>query len=256
VNPSAPDPNVVERVAAALRGASSVLFVTGAGISAESGLPTYRGIGGLYDASATDDGIRIEEALSGHMLRIRPEIAWKHIHQIESACRGASWNRAHEIVAAFERKLRRAWVLTQNVDGFHREAGSKNLIEIHGNVHDLSCTRCAWRTRVSSYADLAIPPSCPTCGALVRPDVVLFGEMLPSNAVATLERELRHGFDVVFSIGTTSVFPYIAGPVLMARRLGDVTVEINPGETEVSHLVQHRLRTGAVAALEAIWSRL
>ena len=250
------DPAVLDRVAEALGEASSVLFVTGAGISADSGLPTYRGIGGLYEDAATDDGMPIEVALSGQMLRSRPEIAWKYIRQIEQSCRGASYNRAHAIVAEFEKRLRRAWVLTRNVDGFHRAAGSRNVIDIHGDVHHLRCTRCDYRTHVVSYAGLELPPKCPACGALLRPEVVLFGEMLPPKAVADLERELAHGFDVVVSIGTTSVFPYIAGPVIRARRYGDMTVEINPGETEVSHVVQHRIRARAVPALEAIWKRM
>jgi NAD-dependent deacetylase len=85
--------------------------------------------------------------------------------------------------------------------------------------------------------------------------VVLFNEMLPTSAVAALERELRRGFDLVVSIGTTSVFPYIAAPVELARRAGRDTVEINPGTTAVSHVVAHRVRTRAAVALEAIWQR-
>jgi NAD-dependent deacetylase len=147
-------------------------------------------------------------------------------------------------------------VLTQNVDGFHRRAGSNHVIEIHGDVHKLACTRCAYRNTVEDYAALAIPPRCPDCGAIIRPEVVLFGEMLPEAAVAVFERELRRGFDLVVSIGTTSVFPYIAAPVLLARRAGRDTVEINPGTTEVSHVVGHRIRNRAAVALDAIWRRL
>jgi NAD-dependent deacetylase len=87
---------------------------------------------------------------------------------------------------------------------------------------------------------------------LVRPEVVLFGEMLPLDRTRVLQTELMRGFDAVFSIGTTSVFPYIAEPVLDARRRGGLTVEINPGTSEVSHLVDYRLRTGAAAAMDAV----
>src|SRR5262249_18999993 len=97
-----PDPAVVERIARVLGRAQSVLFITGAGISADSGLPTYRGIGGLYDDAGTEDGIPIEVALSGPMFAEDPAISWKYIGQIERACRGARHNAAHEAVAAFE----------------------------------------------------------------------------------------------------------------------------------------------------------
>jgi NAD-dependent deacetylase len=197
----------LETVASFLRGASSVLFITGAGISADSGLPTYRGIGGLYEEADTPEGIPIEEALSGEMMRRHPALTWKYIHQIEASARGASFNRAHAILAEAERRFERVWVLTQNVDGLHLRAGSKNVIDIHGDVHHLLCTGCENRATVEDYSHLAPLPLCPDCGEALRPDVVLFGELLPLSKVETLERELLRGFDVVFSIGTTSVFP-------------------------------------------------
>jgi NAD-dependent deacetylase len=256
VNHDSIDPAVLDRVSQVFARARSVLFITGAGISADSGLPTYRGIGGLYEDATTEDGFAIEDALSGDMLRERPEVCWKYIHQIERACRGATWNRAHEVLALMEARYERTWVLTQNVDAFLHRAGSKNVIEIHGDVHRLTCTRCPYRDRVEDYAGLSIPPRCPDCGAIVRPEVVLFGEMLPGAAVAALEHELGRGFDLVVSIGTTSVFPYIAAPIVLARRAGRDTVEINPGTTDVSHVVAHRMRNRAAAALDAIWRRL
>jgi len=252
---SGPDPAQIDAFAQALRRSERVLFVTGAGISADSGLPTYRGIGGLYERDVTDDGVPIEVALSGEMLERDPTLCWKHIHQIESACRGAQPNVAHRVIAALER-THETWVLTQNVDGLHRAAGSQQLIEIHGNVHRLACTRCGHRTRVDDYAALAIPPMCPDCGALVRPEVVLFGEMLPLPAVTMLGRELERGFDLVVSIGTTSTFPYIAGPVLQARARRRATIEINPGESEISELVDLRIRSGAASTLAAVWAAL
>lgn len=247
-------PDVVDRVATLLAGADSALFITGAGISADSGLPTYRGVGGLYNRTDTEDGIPIEHALSGQMFNVRPELTWKYIYQIESACRSARPNRAHEIMAALEERLDRVWVLTQNVDGFHIAAGSQNVIEIHGSIRELRCTRCAWSQTVDDYGGLGEQtPRCPECRAVVRPDVVLFGELLFMDRLATLQAELARGFDMVFSIGTTSVFPYIAEPVVAASRAGKPTVEINPQESEVSHLVDHRLRAGARDALEAVW---
>lgn len=251
---AAPDLAAVDAAARILRRARSVLFVTGAGISADSGLPTYRGVGGLYESDATEEGLPIEVLLSGDTFRRRPATTWKYLGAIERACRGARPNRAHEAIAALEAALPRVVVLTQNIDGLHRAAGSRDVIEIHGDVHRLACTRCGWRAHVPDYAGLDLPPRCPECAALVRPEVVLFGEMLPTEAITRLEEELRRGFDAVFSIGTTSVFPYIAAPVRMARAWGAGTVEVNPGETEVSGVVDVRLRCGAAAAMDALLS--
>ena len=245
----------LETVCRILKKAASILFITGAGISADSGLPTYRGIGGLYNNRHTNDDIPIEDALSGEMLSTDPAIAWKYISQIERACRGAKFNRSHEVIAQMERVFPRVWVLTQNVDGFHKEAGSKNVIDIHGDVHHLKCTACTYQQTVDDYSGLEIPPLCPQCGAVQRPMVVLFGEMLPEEKYWRLARELEKGFDVVFSIGTTSVFPYIAGPVLEAKRRGWPVIEINPAVTEVSRLADIKIAAGAAKTLEAIWTR-
>lgn len=244
-----------DEVAATLRRAQRVLFITGAGISAESGLPTYRGIGGLYEERDTEEDIPIEEALSGRMLARRPEVCWKYIAQIEAACRGARPNPAHAIIAALQDQLERVVVLTQNVDGLHVAAGSRDVIAIHGDVHELYCTRCSDARVVRDYAGLPIPPRCEPCGGLIRPRVVLFGEMLPERELQRLVAELTLGFDLVFSVGTTSVFPYIAEPVVRARRQGVPTVEVNPGESMVSAIVSHRLRVGAAEALTRVVER-
>jgi NAD-dependent deacetylase len=236
--------------------ARRILFITGAGISADSGLPTYRGIGGLYDGNLTDEGFMIEDALSGDMLSARPEITWKYIAQIEANCRGVRPNAAHEAIAWLEADRGGVTVLTQNIDGLHRAAGSRNLIEIHGTLHRLVCTECGCEFAVVDYAALAIPPACDDCGGLVRPDVVLFGEALPTDAVQRLIATLEAGVDLVFSIGTTSVFPYIAEPVFDALRRGVPTVEINPGESRISDAVDFRLRVGAAAAMGEIRRRM
>lgn len=238
-----------EQVASALRRAKRVLAITGAGISAESGLPTYRGVGGLYAGGGTEEGLPIEVALSGPVFRRSPELTWKYLLQLERACRGATFNRAHEVLARWESRFEGFWVLTQNVDGFHVSAGSRNVIAIHGDLHRIACTRCDARRRVATYEGLGLPPACPACGAVERPEVVLFEEMLPPAEVASLRDVLARPLDVVLSIGTTSVFPYIAEPVYQARRHGGLAVEINPGDTEVSQDVDVRLRTGAVDAL-------
>lgn len=246
----------IDRASAILGGARSALFITGAGISAASGIPTYRGVGGLYGDTPTEEGIAIEVALSGPMFRRRPELTWKYIHQIEQASRGARFNAAHAALATLERRMERAWVLTQNVDGFHRAAGSERVIDIHGDIHRLICTGCGRDERVESYAHLTALPRCAGCGAVLRPDVVLFGEMLPLEKVEALRRELAVGFDVVVSIGTSSLFPYIVQPVIDAARAGQATIEINPQETDVSGWVEVRLAMPAVEALQGILERI
>lgn len=250
-----PAPEVVARIAAALRSARRLLFITGAGISADSGLPTYRGIGGLYNDRDTEENISIESALSGTMLQQRPAVTWKYLHQIEATCRGACFNDAHAVIAGLQERFE-VCVLTQNIDGFHRAAGSRNLIEIHGDIHDLLCTRCEYRETLPDYSGLSLPPVCPRCKSAVRPRVVLFGEMLPPAAIQHLYRELDQGFDMVFSIGTTSVFPYIAGPVIQASQFGIPTVEINPADTNVTAYCEYKLSAGAAASLRAIRNAL
>lgn len=246
----------LDAVAAHLVAARRILFITGAGISADSGLPTYRGIGGLYEDSTTDEGFRIEDALSGEMLAVRPDITWKYLAQIEHNCRGAGPNDAHRAIARLEAEFASVVVFTQNIDGLHQAAGSRNVIPIHGDVHHLRCEACGSREEVVSLEGRELPPVCPHCGEKMRPEVVLFGEMLPEEEITRFYDELERGFDLVFSIGTTSVFPYIARPVVWATQSGIPTVEINPSETKVTPYVTYKLPMGAAAAMTALLDRL
>ncbi|MCE5252096.1 NAD-dependent deacylase [bacterium] len=249
------DSDRIDRVVDILRSSSRIFFITGAGISADSGLPTYRGIGGLYDNRTTDEGLSIEDALSGDTMELNPALTWKYLAQMEENCRRAKFNRAHEVIAEMERSFEAVWVLTQNIDGFHRAAGSRNVIDIHGDIHGLSCMSCDYRCDVEHYGGLEIPPRCPECDAYMRPEVVLFGEMLPFDKTGKIEQVWREGFDIVFSVGTTSVFPYIVQPVLLGRRMGIPTVEINPGNTQVSDAVDIKIAGKAAATLDEIWKR-
>ena len=245
-----------DQLAQFLRDADRLFVVTGAGMSADSGLPTYRGIGGLYHDRETDEGMPIEKALSGPVFQTRPEITWKYLAEIERGARGATFNRGHEVLAQLETVLDEVWILTQNVDGFHTTAGSTNVIEIHGNLHRMKCTRCSFRQTCDDYANVQLPPTCPECHGLVRPDVVLFEEALPLKEIQRLDTCTRQPFDLVISIGTSSYFPYIIEPVLMANRLGIPTVEINPGETTISQIVDLKITAGAAKTLEAAWNGL
>jgi NAD-dependent deacetylase len=245
--------DLIDKVVNTLKGCNNILFITGAGISADSGLPTYRGIGGLYNDKLTEAGMPIEVALSGETLRRKPEVTWRYLSQMEKSFRGAKFNRGHEVIAEMEKSFKRVWVLTQNIDGFHHAAGSHNVIDIHGDVHNLACTNCSWKSKVKDYSAIKIPPRCPDCKKPVRPEVVFFGEMLPGDKLNTLAKQLEIGFDIYFSIGTSSLFPYISQPIEIASYSGKPSVEINLGETEISNLVSVSLRMGAADALDKIW---
>jgi len=250
-----------EAVAALLRDARSILILTGAGISADSGLPTYRGVGGLYEEQHTEDGIPIEEALSGYMLASRPELTWKYLWQIGKACRGAQPNRAHSVIADLEKTKPDVRVVTQNVDGLHRLAGSINLVEVHGNIYDLFCTECGASQSASALlADNMdaprLPPRCTACHGILRPNVVLFGEFLPPAVMEALSDVSRQSHDIIFSIGTTAVFPYIREPIIRAQGADIPAVEINPTSTSMSNRFRYCLRTGAAEAMERLWQHL
>lgn len=243
----------IDEVVKLLRKSNSILFITGAGISAESGLPTYRGIGGLYNDKITEEGISVEEALSASALEMHPEITWKYLSEIEKNCRNATFNKAHKIIAETEKFFKRVWVFTQNIDGFHYAAGSHNVIDIHGDMHNLYCKDCGFKLTVKDYNNLEIPPHCPKCEGVIRPDVVFFGEYLPQDKLQILQVELLRGFDIYFSIGTTSVFPYIQQPIIYAKSKGRPTIEINPSDTEISAVVDIKISQTAVQALDSIW---
>lgn len=245
--------DLVTKVADQMRDCKSIFVITGAGISADSGLPTYRGVGGLYNDTDTDDGIPIETALSGPVFRRTPEITWKYLGQIEASCRGATFNRGHQVLAEMERHFQRMAILTQNIDGFHTRAGSVNVIEIHGSMYRLRCTSCSHRETRECFDGMQIPPPCPACDQMMRPDVVLFEEQLPDDALRRFHEQLDTPMDMVISIGTSSHFPYIVAPVIEAKRTGIFTVEINPSETTLSDVVDAKLEMGAKDALEAIW---
>ena len=240
---------IYREVAHRLRAAYRVLFITGAGISADSGLPTYRGVGGLYNDGETEDGLAIEDALSGECFAIRPDITWKYLAQIQHNCEGVQPNSAHHAIAGLERQLETV-ILTQNIDGLHLKAGSTNVIEIHGTLDERFCPNCGAEANASDHA---VPPKCTRCGEIVRPKVVLFGEALPDEAVARLDEALMEGFDMVFIIGTTAVFPYVVEPVIRAIRAGIPTVEINPHPTQLSSHVGYYIPRGAAEAMSAIY---
>ncbi len=228
---------------AALGSVRSVGAITGAGVSAESGIQTYRGKGGLYDDE--EEGDRTVEALSGPTLQRDPARTWKVVAALARLSVDAAPNPAHVALAEIERSVARFTLLTQNVDGLHLEAGSRRVIEIHGNVHETRCMSCRTHDRLSADAIRAIDgvPRCDACGGNLRPDVVLFGEMLDGRKL----QEVQSAFyadppDLVVIAGTTAVFPYIVEPVLYAARMGKLTLEVNPEPTIASEHVGWSLR--------------
>lgn len=250
------DERAIDVVIDLLRSARRLLFITGAGLSADSGLPTYRGRDGLYRGDLTPPhGLAIEQALSGPVLAARPEITWHYLKELERSARGGVPNRGHRVIAEMETYFDAVWTVTQNVDGLHSRAGSKQVLDVHGNLHDLLCTQCDYKVTVPDYADLALPPLCPRCQGVLRPTVVLFGEHVPEEKLARLWYEFGVGFDVVFSVGTSSLFEYIALPVELARAAGIATVEINPETTAVTSEVEVKISGGAAPVLDLIWER-
>jgi NAD-dependent deacetylase len=248
------DKDKINKIAKLLASSKRILFVTGAGISADSGLPTYRGVGGLYNHKKTEDGVPIEEALSAEFIRNHPYISWKHIANIERKCRGAKYNKAHKVIADLEHSGKEIWVLTQNVDGFHQQAGSTNVLDIHGDIHHLICSQCSWKERVVDYSNInQLPPLCPKCGGYIRPDVVFFGELLSAKKLQTLAKQLKNGFDLYFSVGTMATFAYIYQPLLYAKQHHSPLIEINPSSTIASAIADIKIRHEAAVSLDLIW---
>ncbi len=252
-------PGIIE-AAEVIHSAQTILFITGAGVSADSGLPTYRGVGGLYDDQHTEDGVAIETALSGSMFATRPELTWKYLWQIGSACVGAQPNAAHRFISDLEKVKSTVWVVTQNVDGLHRAAGSRNLVEVHGHAFDLYCIDCSTRFTahelLGDYQHEPRLPRCIQCQGIIRPDVVLFEEMLSDNVLQLLEQLGEASFDAVLAVGTSALFPYIAYPFVRASQSGAAAIEINPADTTVSEFATIRIRQGAAAACRQIEQQL
>ncbi len=245
-------------VAQLLRQVSRPLFITGAGLSADSGLPTYRGVGGLYEGRETDEGLPIEEILSGSMLDARPALCWTYLWELGRACSAAQPNPGHRVIWEIERSRPQGCVLSQNIDGLHRAAGSQNLIEVHGRYSNLYCVDCKSRYQSEFLKDFAsppenLPPRCPRCDGMIRPDVVLFGEFLSQESIARLNKLAEDPPDIVFAVGTTALFPYIAAPVIQAAGAKVPTVEINPTETAVSDVCRYHFRSTAAFTLERLW---
>jgi len=239
-------------IARLLAAAKRVLVITGSALSADSGLAHHRGFPGIARKPG-DDGKRYDAMLNLETLQQRPQTTWKLLVAMDAAIRAVRPNRGHEVLAALENKLDHFAIVTTNVDRMHQRAGSRNVIEMHGAMYDLSCTRCELVRRHTTFEMLSIPPACTTCGAVLRPNMALFGDSLRDEPFAQLQAELDRGIDLVLAVGLVTVYPYSARPILLAKQDGIRTVEIGQHQTDVSDVVDVRLRATPARALDAIY---
>ncbi len=221
----------------------SVGAITGAGVSAESGIQTYRGQGGVYDDPEVGD--QTVEALSGETLAVDPDRTWRTIAGMARQSKDARPNPAHHALVEIENKVERFALLTQNVDPLHQMAGTKNIIPIHGDLYATRCLDCNERSRLerADFEAMEAAPRCKACGGVLRPGAVLFGETLPLEETLRMRQEFVDFIpDLVLVAGTTALFPYIQQPVLLAGRAGRITVEINPERTLLTDVVDFFLQ--------------
>jgi NAD-dependent deacetylase len=223
--------DAVDEVRARLRGARRVFALTGAGVSAESGVPTFRGGGG----AAVWKGMPFYEISSAGMLeRDLPEV-WAWFDYRRDALKTLQPNPAHTTLARWQDKFENFTLATQNVDGLHHAAGSRDVLELHGNVWTARCMSCHTRADIRELNDADRPPACTDCGSVMRPDVVLFGEMLPAGIFEQAVTRAAAA-DVCFVVGTSALVYPAAGLPEIARRAGAFLVEINPERTPLSDL--------------------
>lgn len=246
-----------------------VFVITGAGISAESGIPTFRGAGG-YWRNIDPMTLATPEAFGRD-----PQLVWQWYNERRSKIRAAQPNAAHEVVANLARQADEFLLVTQNVDDLHARAGLPNdqMVQIHGDIFETRCSGCGYKFDAGRGASPeppapcaaqahdgrlgSIAPTCPECGALMRPGVVWFGEMLDPRKIAMVEDFLAGGaVDLTVVIGTTALFGYIIDWAIRARDSGGQLIEINPDETPLSRHATKVIREAAAIALPKLASGL
>lgn len=219
----------LDRAAGLLRKAKRVAVLTGAGVSAESGVATFRGAGGLWE------GHRVEDVATPEAFARDPALVWRFYNLRRSALAHLQPNAGHRALAAMERRLRGGFTLaTQNIDGLHQKAGSVHVLELHGRLSRVRCTRCRY---IADRPGEELPemPRCPECKALLRVDVVWFGEHLPYPLLHAAEQAASE-CDCFLVVGTSAlVFP-AAGLIYRAREAGASVIEFNLEATAASEL--------------------
>ncbi len=244
-------PPFSETLVRRLREARRVAVLTGAGISAESGVPTFRDPDGLWQRFQPEELANVEAFLDNPVL---VQGWYAHRRQIVEEVRP---NAGHEALAALER-----WVVgrggefllaTQNVDGLHERAGSERLVELHGSLRRSHCLDC--HAEADATGADAGPLTCEACGGLVRPDVVWFGEMLPEEAIARATQAAALA-DVYLSVGTSAVVYPAAGLPQIARQSGAYVAEVNPEPSDIAGLLDEQVRGTAGEVLPELVGRV
>lgn len=216
----------IEEVRERLERARRPVALTGAGISAESGVPTFRGKDGLWR------NYRAEELATPEAFRKDPKLVWEFYEWRRGLLSKVKPNRGHYALAELEKKKEEFAIITQNVDGLHSLAGSRNVVELHGNIWVVRCAVCGKEKEDRTVPMEEIPPRC-SCGGLLRPGVVWFGEMLPVDAL-NKTYELLENTDLMLVIGTSGVVQPAASFATMVKQRGAFVVEINLERTPVS----------------------
>jgi NAD-dependent deacetylase len=224
-----------------LRQASRITVLTGAGVSAASGIPTFRGAGGLWG------NVRAETLASARGFAADPKRVWEWYDWRRQLIRRADPNAAHRALAVWTHARPGITLITQNVDGLHERAGAHDVLRLHGSIwrlrcwHDCDASDGGWDDDFVPLASL--PPRCPHCGALARPAVVWFGEPLDPDVLDAAARACE--CDVFLSVGTSSLVYPAAGLLHDAKRHGAFTIEINPDATDASAIVDCTIRAAA-----------
>ncbi|MFQ5511473.1 MAG: NAD-dependent deacetylase [Candidatus Krumholzibacteriia bacterium] len=243
-----PDPSTdMEKCVRALVEARSVVVSTGAGISKESGIPTFRDAPNALWARYDPQTLATREGFAGD-----PALVWRWYAERRRMISEAAPNAGHVALAELETLLGDVMLLTQNIDDLHRKAGSKDIVEIHGNIFRFKCFDRDHPLE-TPLGD-GVPPRC-HCGSFVRPDVVWFGEMLPEAAIDRAYEGLS-ACDVILVVGTSGMVQPAAGFPLIARRAGAFVIEVNPEETPVTREADVLLRGPAGEMLPALLERL
>ncbi len=228
---------------------SRIVALTGAGISAESGIPTFRGKGGLWEK------FKPEELATPEAFMRDPELVWRWYDERRQMIKKAKPNEAHKILAKIEQEAEHFALITQNVDGLHQEAGSRNVIELHGNIWRVRCLSCGQRYYLEETPLKEIPPRCHFCGGLLRPDVVWFGEMLDPEVLDRAFREAERA-DVFIVVGTSAVVYPAAYLPVVAKERGAFLIEVNPEDTPISEIADVVIREKASVGMKRVYEML
>jgi NAD-dependent deacetylase len=234
----------IDRAASMIARAERVAVLTGAGVSAESGIPTFRGIGGLW-RGRDPRSLATPEAFAAD-----PATVWEFYNWRRDLVARVQPNAAHLAIASLADLVPKLTVITQNVDRLHQRAGSVGVLEVHGNLCDVRCTGCG-QTFDREGEPLPALPLCESCGSPLRPAVVWFGETLPPDVWQLAEAAVSEA-DVLLVVGTSAVVFPAAGLAALARRLGRIVIEVNPDPTAISIEVDLNLQGPAGTILPAI----